>query len=571
MSSNNDFSTASPQKQAELIHRFMDLYKSNPRVHGSAIKEGMTFDDNNNKWKPKTSTERREATEKEWLRHLKGERFLGLGPPLDNATAWWACIDIDQIRGVRYEVDYGEEMTKLKQSGLPLVPDRSKSSGFHLKVFFTEPVPCDIIRKVLWKWAAQLGYAGSEIFPKQFTELGPDDFPNWVFMPYGPTWNEFAEQCGMTELGQAITIEDYLFQAEKKRISLAEFCRYLKDEDATNRAQSDKTNYKSNGLFVAERATIEDTFKGGPPCLMMLAKLKVHSGQQHDFLFECGTFLKKKYPDNWPEAMQWVNVTILVPPGDTEKLNEIIKDHRKHIGAYAYEYRCHVQPMESYCYSTACSRLPYGVGNGKNKPDFYELGLSYVNRVPRIYFANVGDKRISLDAAILMNINAFRVKCVENGADFPDRKKGPEWDLIVRKAIENATMVEPTEVMRTDAHELEIIQTFFDITVYNSVRSGGEEYLTGGGRNDDPIRVIVSEKQFYFKWLKLQRFCRLKYRDTDVERLRTYVENHCTYHGKERGSGTRLWYRCTYSIPFDRFDEEVVDHWLNPDREDKDV
>jgi hypothetical protein len=570
MSSNNYFSTAGPEKQGELIHRFMEIYKSNPKIHGCGLKEGMTFDNNNDKWKPKITTEKKEAKEEEWELHLSGERFLGLGPPLDNATCWWACIDVDQIRGVKYEVDYGEEMGKLKQSGLPLVADRSKNNGIHLKIFFTEPVPCDIVRKVLWKWAAQLGYAGQEIFPKQFSELGPEDYPNWVFMPYGPTWGEFGEQCGMTETGNAITMEEYLIQAEKKRISLADFTKYLKDDSTTNRAQSNQTNYKSNGLFVPERATVEDTFKGGPPCLMTLAKMKVHSGSQHSFLFECGTFLKKKYPDNWSEAMKWINMVVLVPPGDTDKLKEIIDDHRKHVGPHAYEFRCHDQPMESYCYSMLCARAPYGVGNGKNKPDFYELGLSYINRVPRIWTANVGGKRVSLSTHELFNVNSFREKCAEYGADFPSRMKAADWDLIVRKAIENATSVEPTEVMKTDAFELEMLQTFFDTNIFNSVRSMGEEYLNGGGRNDDSVRMIQSEGQIYWKWLKLQRFCRLKYKDSDVDRLRWYVENRCKYHGKERGAGTRAWYRCTYSIGFDMFDEEIVGHWLNPDREEKD-
>ena len=548
----------------------MNIYKSNPRLHGSAFKNGMTFDDNNNKWKPKATTEKEAWGEKEWMQHLKGERFLGLGPPLDNATAWWACIDVDQIKGVRYEVDYGEEMAKLKQSGLPLVPDRSKNSGFHLKVFFTEPVPCDVIRKVLWKWAAQLGYAGSEIFPKQFAELGPDDWPNWVFMPYGPTWDEFAEQCGMNESGNAITMEEYLAQAEKNKISLEEFKSHLKDDTSTNRGEGTRTNQKSNGLFVSERATVEDTFKGGPPCLMTIAKIKCYSGQQHDFLFECGTFLKKKYPDNWPEAMQWVNMNILVPPGDPTKLDDIIKDHKKHTGQHAYEYRCHVQPMESYCYSIACQRLPYGVGNGKNKPDFYELGLSYVNRVPRIFSANVGNKRVPLLSKELMNVNAFREKCVEHGASFPDRKKGSDWDLIVRHAIENATVVEPTDVMRTNAQELEILQTFFDTNIIHMVRARGEEFLNGKGKDDDTVRINKIDRQVYFKWLPLQRFCHRMYRDGDADRLRKYIENECTYHGKERGSGTRKWYRCSHSIPFDKFDEVVIDRWLDPDKEERD-
>jgi len=566
MPSNDIFSTYAASRQAEIIARFMDIYKSNPKVYGLGLKEGMTFDDNNNKWKPKISTVTQEAKEKEWKQHLSGERFIGLGPPLDNATAWWACIDIDQIKGVKYEVDYGEEMAKLKQSGLPLVPDRSKNSGFHLKVFFTEPVPCDLIRKVLWKWAAQLGYAGSEIFPKQFSELGPDDFPNWVFMPYGPTWGEFAEQCGMNESGNAISIEEYLAQAEKKKVSLEEFKVYLKDDSATNRAEGAKTNYKSNGLFVTERATVEDTFKGGPPCLMTLAKIKVYSGQQHDFLFECGTFLKKKYPDNWPEAVRWVSVNILVPPGNTEKTEEIISDHKKHSGIHSYEYRCHVQPMESYCYSSACGRLPYGVGNGKNKPDFYELGLSYIDRFPRVWNANIGNKRVPLSSKELMNVGAFREKCVEFGADFPERKKAAEWDLIVRRAIDNATRVDPPEVMKTDAKELLIIEEWLGIHIISGVRRNYGEFMKGDW--GDIVRIREDEQRIYFKPKKLLRSVTLSRGIKDEEAVRTYIGNKLREH-KPGETGIREWFRYTNSIEFNQFNEETLQKWFNPDKEEE--
>jgi len=51
------------------------------------------------------------------------------------------------------------------------------------------------------------------------------------------------------------------------------------------------------------------------------------------------------------------------------------------------------------------------------------------------------------------------------------------------------------------------------------------------------------------------------YSDRDVKAMRTYVDNQCEQHSEGRGH----WWRFTYSISFDRFDEEEVSRWLNPE------
>jgi hypothetical protein len=210
----------------------------------------------------------------------------------------------------------------------------------------------------------------------------------------------------------------------------------------------------------------------------------------------------------------------------------------------------------------ACSRLPYGVGNGKNKPDFYELGLSYVNRVPRVWTANVGGKRVSLSTKELFNVNLFREKCAEYGAEFPNRMKATDWDLIVRRAIENATMVEPTDIMKTNANEVGIIQRFFGMHIPNSVRALGQEYLNGKGKPDDLVRIRDKEHRIYFKFEGFENFCRRAQfmSKQELQGFREYISEIGEWHDRTCSLGR--WYRSTYSLDMGLFNEETIKRWL---------
>jgi hypothetical protein len=51
------------------------------------------------------------------------------------------------------------------------------------------------------------------------------------------------------------------------------------------------------------------------------------------------------------------------------------------------------------------------------------------------------------------------------------------------------------------------------------------------------------------------------YSDREVKTMRTFVDRNCEFHLEGRGH----WWRYTYSISFDKFDEEDVERWLNPE------
>jgi hypothetical protein len=407
-----------------------------------------------------------------------------------------------------------------------------------------------------------LGYAKCEIFPKQIGELtDKDDCPNWVFMPFGPIWDVYAEQCGLSDSNNALTIEDYLAECEKKRMNeqqVAEFFKNHTERQKINGSSKIKGNIPK-GLFVDGMSTNE-IFKGGPPCLWILAHKGVPE-YQHNYLVNALIFVKKKFPDNHAEALRYINQYILNPHGDPQKAEDIIKTSKDR----NYTYRCKDQPICDYCDSQACRKQPYGVGSGEGRLD-WEFGMIIIKREPRIFIVNMGDKRVSLTAKELMVQRLFVEKCIEVGASYPDNMKRDEWDRIIRIAIEDAQMVEPSELMKTNADEWETLQTFLGIHVPNGVRRHGLTYLNGGGDDNDVVRVKMVEKLIFFKFHALARFCLQTRTEAFARQMRILIDKEAGHLKQEVGSGNRGWYRGTWSLPFEKFNEFFIDKLLNPEK-----
>jgi hypothetical protein len=311
---------------------------------------------------------------------------------------------------------------------------------------------------------------------------------------------------------------------------------------------------RSTSRWVLEGATIEDTFKGGPVCLSILAKLGVQTFQ-HNFLFNVAIFFKRKYPENWEEAMRWCNFFVLKPSGNMEKLEAIIKD----FGRRDYEYRCKDEPICGFCHSRVCRLEPYGVGSGNGDAAKMELGLTKINRIPIIWL--MGEARIRITSEDLLDVRRLRVRCLENGKPFPDRIKQTEWDEVVRRNIDSAVVMEPSVLFKTCIDQLEMLEAFFGRHIPHMVRARGEEYLAG--RVGEAVRVRLEEGRIYFKWEKMKWWCErvLHSSKKDIDGLRVYVEDNGKFHSRTEGKG---WFRSTHSTPINLFEEGILEGWLRP-------
>jgi len=568
MPSNTDFNTYGADRQAEIISKLMELFKGNERFHGAANVVGSTYEEEKNKWKPANIRyEHRILAEIDWRAHLSGERFIGISPLLDDGTLWFTCMDIDKSSSGNYDFDYDEEMKKITRSELPLVVYRTKSAGLRVTIFFTEPVEADLARRRMEQMAAQLGYAGCEIFPKT-SKVGERDgkleCPNWIFLPYGPTQDKFSDQCCMNEIGNPMELYESVIYAIRKRITKQQFSDLFVAEFKA------KANGKANGKKYPQGVwpeppedesyadTVDRVFCDGPMCQWLIARDKC-TDFQHNFLLNVASFFMWKYPQNWDIGLWWVNINVLRPVGDKDKFEELVKSlkHRRE----RYEYTCKDQPICDRCFAKACKNQRYGVGSS-NGMDYHDLGITVMDVKPQIFF--VGDDRVCCTAGELQSLKAFRARCLEVTMSFPDMMPQKEWDRIIKNNLEHANRVNPPEVFKTDAKELRIIEEWLTTHIISGVRAWGQEFLDGN--IGEYVKVRMEEKRIYFKPKRLLTAVRLQ-RGSVEERIMTdFIGNKCVEH--RQGPGIREWFRYTYSIGFDQFNEETLRHWFEPDKED---
>lgn len=550
----------------DLVERLMRLFQGNQRGcgYGDGAK-GIKWDDKKNKWDYDKANKavgwrHRPANYEDFKAHLEGQMALGIGPILDDGTTYRVEIDIDHIGDAKYEIDYPEEMAKLKKEPLPWVVNRTKSGGMRIIMFFREPVPAEMAIRYAQQVCARNGWAGNEIFPKQTQLAEKDDAPSWTYVGYGPTHGKFAEQCGMDYSGNPLTLEEYIKLCEKSLVSRDQLASHVTAQDQTKSEASAKTRKThGGGKWVVEEsveATITAMFCNGPTCQWDIARQR-STVFQHNFLFNVAIFLKRKYSENWPEALAWVNYNVLSPPGDAERLKDLVRDITKK----DYEYRCKDEPICSHCNPYACRNMRFGVGSSLGMED-RELAMVIWNSDPQTFVLNVGERRVHFTAQELVKMEIYRIKCLESGADIPPKMKQEDWDRRINNAKHDALVVDPPDLLRTDANEIEVLQSFFSIHVPSMVRTLGNEFLAG--RVGDSVRVRMEERRFYLKWQALMNFCRraLSMHDKELTRLRLFLAMKGESHSRTDG---RDWYRSTWSVPMSMFDVSILDRWFDPE------
>lgn len=116
--------------------------------------------------------------------HLTGKDRCGVYPLspdiMDGSGVFWGCVDVDTS-----DLDAAQQVQGwLKHIGIPAYIERSKSKGFHVWVFFSEPIPANVVRGLLWYAVEDRSF---EIFPKQPTIKKSDGgygFGSYVNLPF---------------------------------------------------------------------------------------------------------------------------------------------------------------------------------------------------------------------------------------------------------------------------------------------------------------------------------------------------------------------------------------------------
>lgn len=461
----------------------MDLFAGHEGAHGT---HGTpVLDRDKNKWVIKSTARgiREGVTLKMWEEHLAGTRPLGIVPIRTDSSCFWGSIDVDQ-----YDANLLEIIVRVEALKLPLVPCRSKSGGLHLFVFLSEPVQAGQLQAVLRDWAAQLGLAGCEIFPKQ-TQILQDrgDMGQWMVMPYfGSTYDgRLKEQVGLRRTGAEMELREFLGMAEKLR---------------QTEAQLEKTGKKRSRLSGQRLPTREgapsavDDFSDGPCCLQhLLGEGGIQRGGQSNALFMMGVYYKRANPEDWEVRLEAANHKFLTPPGSSEGLQTVIRSLRRK----DYEYTCKNEPMVSHCNASLCRLRKFGVGDGGNFPVIDQLSKLEVE--PPIWFVEIGSCRIEASTEQLQNYLQFHRLCMDRLHRSYAILKAPDWFALLNVAMENMVVIEAPQDAAPGGRFHELMEEFLTNRARGHVR---EDLLSARPWENE------EEGRHYFRLQDLQKFLR---------------------------------------------------------------
>ena len=177
------------------VEKFKNIFKGLERAHGEYRYSETKL---NGKRDGKMFTKHEPPTLQMYQDHLDGKMpALGIVPIRDDATCTWGCIDIDE-----YPLDHKKILSKIREYKLPLIMCSSKSFGAHIFLFSKNPQSATIFQQKLKEIASYIGYAHTEVFPKQTELANEKDTGSWLNLPYhGDTRYAFLDNGEGASLG----------------------------------------------------------------------------------------------------------------------------------------------------------------------------------------------------------------------------------------------------------------------------------------------------------------------------------------------------------------------------------
>jgi hypothetical protein len=444
--------------------KFKEIFEGNNSAYGQLILSGSTTD--KGKAEGKAFIKRQPVTDILWQEHLDGkDPALGVIPINENNECKWGCIDVDQ-----YDLNHLSIMRDIKGMGFPLVTFRSKSGGAHLFLFAKEFIAASLMQSKLKAMAEALGYAGSEIFPKQ-TEILVErgDTGNFLNLPY---------HGGTRGLR-------YTFKAGGEAASLESFYS-IYDEWAQTKEEIEN--------IIVKKTEVVEAFQDGPPCLNKLAQDGFGEGSRNNALFNVAVYHKQASPDNWEDKVMEDNSKWMNPPLSFQEVKQLLAS----VGKRGYDkYRCKEQPICGVCNAAKCRTKKFGVGFEEEQMPELDT-LTKITSNPPQWFLNVGGKRVELKTEQLHNPNLFAIAVLDQANVVSPIPKAQDWrEIYLKTLMQNLQEIEPLESL--DPMN-QIVNLLYDFTVNRPAARTKEDILNKMSWTD--------EGYTYFRMDDFYSFCK---------------------------------------------------------------
>ena len=432
------------------ISRFIQLFSGLQRAHIAFVPGEL---DARGKLTGRYVTLREGATLMQWQEHLSGRLSLGVCPIDDESKCMFGAIDIDVYSDKNLVSSILEKIIDL-----PLVAVLSKSGGVHLYVFFKEAAAAGALQKKLREIAAFLGFAQSEIFPKQ-TKLVAErgDVGSCINVPYCG-----EERHAIINIGGAntkLTLEEFVELAEAKKASPAEFL-------ALNLS---KTNVGYSGI---------------PPCMEQLLQQGISEGGRNSAMFNLAVYLNKSGETDLFGELSLLNAKYVSPPLPASEIKILARDALKE----KYFYTCDQPPIRNFCNKTECRKREFGIGQLGTEETPELSGLSKFDSKPPLWFLDVeGIGRVELTTEQLLSPRAFQKACLESFNVYPPTVKELAWQKLIRELMVKMTIIEaPVEIDPINKLE-ELLNKYLtsavrgisreEILIGKPFAEGGEQYF----------------------------------------------------------------------------------------------
>ena len=487
-----------------IIQKFSTIFDGLQEAYGTyRVDKTQT----NGKNTGKAGIVREPRTTKLWEGHLSGKgASVGIIPINASNQCKWGCIDIDQ-----YPLDHKLLIDKIRKMKLPLVVCRSKSGGAHLFLFSVDWVDARDMQKSLQHISAALGYGESEIFPKQVKlNLERGDVGNFLNMPYYNA--EEGLRYAFLDDGTSATLEEFFALYEEHK----------------------QTPEQIMKLQVESSADMSD-FDGGPPCLKILAKLKISEGGRNNGMFNVGVYLRKAYPDSWESEILRYNMEYFDPPLPLSEVNVVAKQVQRK----DYAYKCNDAPINSYCNKELCKTMKFGIGAAVAGVPI--ANLRKYNSTPPVWFLDVNGEPLELDTEALMSQVAFQKACTDQLNILPRTVAKQQWESRISTLL--TEMKENESAIIEVAQDASIAGQFYDyleeFCSYLQTAQDKEEILLRKPWTDEENNLTYFRLKDFEAHLRKNKFFELKSHKI-AQRLRD-INGESTVL-KIKGRGVRVWY-----------------------------
>jgi hypothetical protein len=448
-----------PQKKSTL--RFMALYKGLQRAYGiyknnraKTLRQAVTYDD--------------------YEKHLNGDYGIGVVPVNEDNLCYFGVIDIDIN-----DINHQRLVEQVEFYKYPLIVCRSKSGGAHLYTFTKKPVSARFLRKLLAKWASELGYGDAEVFPKQ-DALHGNDVGNWINLPYF----DMIGNCIRYAIDKqgAITLPKFLDVAE---------------------------NLAGVADLESEYGEQELEPDGMPPCLSHFYHSGVVEGGRNEVIYSMGVFARKSDQDDIEDFLFRMNFKMLDPPLPAREVKTIIASVKR----ANYQYKCKHPMFKQHCNAEVCKRLKFGVGSDMCKDGDYDehmIGcLTKYLTVPVRWSIDINGVEVELNSEEIMNYQKVRCMSMERANIIAPPMKQESWLLILKERLSHVKEVEAPEDASSDGDIAQILEEFIQIAERG--QQGRDDLLRGIPVRDtitelgDEVPVVMFRSQDFLTYIKRRK------------------------------------------------------------------